>query len=188
MSEAAACRSTVPRITTSHEMNWVGACKGENEGELAVRVRRRAHRDDGARRRRAARGPGSEVSTTPATWSSRTRRTRTSSSRASIARDGRSYESCHPEPFVASRLRTAQRGICFSLLRSPACSRNVPRLGSSGVGARATGRHEHAHATPSSAMDGSCCSTERTSSQWRAYQWPPRECGRRRIRSARAGP
>ena len=37
----AAVPQSLPRITESHQMNWVRACKGETRGELAVRVRRR---------------------------------------------------------------------------------------------------------------------------------------------------
>ena len=60
MEDAAKVPKTMPRITWSHELNWAKAIRGETQGQLAVRVRRAAHRDDVARRRRAARRTGKQ--------------------------------------------------------------------------------------------------------------------------------
>ena len=45
----------LPRIKTSHEMNWVEAAKSEDGGLVSVLVRRAAHRDDAAGRGGVAR-------------------------------------------------------------------------------------------------------------------------------------
>ena len=46
---------TLPRITTSHEVNWSNACKGDRRGVDAVRVRGEADRGDAAGRGGATR-------------------------------------------------------------------------------------------------------------------------------------
>ena len=57
---AAAVPKSIPRIPWSHELNWTKAIRGEATASSPIEYAAEAHRDDAARPRRTACGPGEE--------------------------------------------------------------------------------------------------------------------------------
>ena len=88
-------KQTLPRIATSHEMNWVEAAKGKTPGVAPVRVRRAADRGDAARHRLAARRDEDPLRRRQHAGH-QLRRRPTSSSGATTARAGRCRSNAEP--------------------------------------------------------------------------------------------